>query len=168
MRILTLLMLSMTLLSAHPHCFIDVYPAVGDKMITVTWVLDEMSSQMLLMDYDRDKDGTFSDAESETVYEEGFVPLRGYDYYTKFYRGNSALKTGSAEDFRASVEGFRVRYRFTLSLPEGTTAVRFYDEENYSAFVVEGRFVREANPGKTYRVREFEGDMGIGYILELK
>ncbi|MEJ2501531.1 MAG: hypothetical protein P8Y65_10545 [Campylobacterales bacterium] len=75
---------------------------------------------------------------------------------------------GAAEGFRASVEGFRVQYRFTLPLPEGATSVRFYDEENYSAFVVEDAYVREANPGKHYKVRMYEGDMGVGYILELK
>ena len=168
MRILTLLLLSMSIVSAHPHCFIDVYPAVGEKKITVKWVFDEMSSQMLMMDFDRDSDGRFSDAESRTLYKEGFESLKAYDYYTAFFKGSARLPTGAAEGFRASVEQFRVQYRFTLPLPEGATAVRFYDEENYSAFVVEDAFVRKANPGKTYRVREFEGDMGIGYILELK
>jgi ABC-type uncharacterized transport system substrate-binding protein len=168
MRILTLLIFSITLLSAHPHCFIDVYPAVDGKKLTVKWVFDQMSSQMLVMDFDRDRDGQFSDAESAAVYKEGFESLREYGYYTKFFSGGAPLATGQAEGFRAAIDGFRVQYRFALSLPEGATSVRFYDEENYSAFVVEEDFVREANPGKTYKVREFEGDMGVGYILELK
>jgi len=168
MRILTFLLLSITLLSAHPHCFIDVYPAVGKQKITIRWVLDEMSSQMLMMDYDRDRDGRISDEENRALYASGFAPLRAYGYYTRFFRGGTPLPTAEAEDFRASVDGFRLQYRFTLPLPEGATSVRFYDEENFSAFVVEEAYVREANPGKTYTLRPYEGEMGIGYMLELK
>ncbi len=55
--VLFLFLLPVTLLMAHPHCFIDVHPAVGAKKVTITWVIDEMSSQMMLMDFDSDHDG---------------------------------------------------------------------------------------------------------------
>ncbi|MEJ2501532.1 MAG: DUF1007 family protein, partial [Campylobacterales bacterium] len=102
-----LLLFWVTLLSAHPHCFIDVHPAVDGKKLTVKWVFDQMSSQMLMMDFDRDADGRFSDKESRALYKEGFESLKAYDYYTEFFNGSVKLPTGAAEGFRASVEGFR-------------------------------------------------------------
>jgi ABC-type uncharacterized transport system substrate-binding protein len=168
MRIFLLLLFPVAFLFAHPHCFINVYPVVGEKKLTITWDMDEMSSQIMLMDFDRDHNGQFSKNESRALFNTSFNSLHKYDYYTRFFRGKTPLPTGRASDFRASVKGFRVQYHFSLPLQEGVTMVRFCDEENFTAFLLDEASVRKANLGKHYKIRTYEGEIGYGYILELK
>lgn len=168
MRLLILFSMAAVLLSAHPHCFIDVYPSVGKEKVTIRWLFDDMSSQMMLMDFDRDHDGQLNASESRNLYAEAFASLKSYEYYTYFYRGSVKLPTGTAEGFTAAVEQNRISYTFSLPLPDGATDVRFYDDELFTAFVLEPAFVREANPGRAYTIKPFESANAPGYLLELK
>lgn len=168
MRIFYLMLLPITFLFAHPHCFIDVYPSIREKQIEITWIMDEMSSQIMLMDFDRDHNGQLSSQESLSLFQETFVSLKKYNYYIRFLRQKTLLPTGKVSNFRASVSKGKVQYRFRLPLPAGTTTVRFCDEENYTAFIVNDAFVRKANAGKFYKVKPYNGEIGVGYAMELK
>jgi ABC-type uncharacterized transport system substrate-binding protein len=149
-----------TVLGAHPHTFIDVYPTLGKERIAIRWVIDEMSSQMLILDFDSDGDGSLSPAESDRLRDELFTSLHDYGYYTYFYRGGKRLPSPKAADFRATIEEYRIHYQFTLPLPEGTETIRFYDAENFSAF-----FVKDVN-GRSWKCRKLDEEFGFGYELE--
>ncbi|MEA3373799.1 MAG: DUF1007 family protein [Campylobacterota bacterium] len=168
MRSFILFFLSSIILSAHPHCFVDVYPAVGKERVTIRWVFDEMSSQMLIMDYDRDHNGKLNEKESEMVYKESFSGLEAFEYYTYFYNKNRKLPTPLSDSFMATIEENKVNFYFTLKLPEGTTAIKFYDEEMFSAYVLKDEFVKKANPTQSYRLKKLDGDFFFGYVLELQ
>ena len=168
MRTFILITLSSIILSAHPHCFIDVYPAVKKESITIRWVFDEMSSQMLILDFDRDRNGKLNEKESEMLYKETFIHLKEFDYYTYFYHKNKKLPTPLSDSFMATIDENRVNYYFTLKLPEGTTAIKFYDDEMFTAYVLKDAFVKTANPTKSYKLKKLDGDYFFGYILELE
>jgi len=167
MRTVILVFLSSIILSAHPHCFVDVYPTLTKEQVTIRWVFDEMSSQMLIMDFDADRNGKLSEEESAMV-KESFSGLKEFEYYTYFFRGEEKLPTPPSDSFLATIEGYKVNFYFTLKLPKGTTIIKFYDEEMFSAYILNETFVREANPTKSYRLKKLDGDYFFGYILELQ
>jgi len=168
MRTFVLFFLSSIMLSAHPHCFVDVYPAINKENITIRWVFDEMSSQMLIMDFDTDRNGKLNEKESGMVYKESFSGLKAFEYYTYFYRKDKKLPTPIADSFMATIEENKVNFYFTMKLPEGTTAIKFYDEEMFSAYVLKEAFVKKANPASSYRLKKLDGDFFFGYVLELQ
>ncbi|MEA3374267.1 MAG: DUF1007 family protein [Campylobacterota bacterium] len=168
MRTFMLFFLSSIMLSAHPHCFVDVYPAIDKKSVTIRWVFDEMSSEMLIMDYDRDRNGKLSEKESEIVYKEAFFDLKAFEYYTYFYHKDKKLPTPLTDSFMATIEENRVNFYFTMKLPEGTTTIKFYDEDMFSAYILKEAFVKQANPTSSYRLKKLDGDYFFGYILELQ
>jgi ABC-type uncharacterized transport system substrate-binding protein len=168
MKMLISLLLFTFTLSAHPHVFVDVYPKIGKDTIQLRWVFDEMTSNMLIMDYDVDHDNAFSPSESEALSSDIFFSLKEFDYYTYFFKGEQQLPTGEGRDFSASIKGSQLVFTFTLPRPVEADEIRFYDTENMTAYQVTEAFVKEANPGRTFKVREHDYDYYYGYILELK
>lgn len=165
--VIPLLVFTLTLF-AHPHVFVDVYPKIGKDTIQLRWVFDEMTSNMLIMDYDADHDNAFSPAESEVLGSDIFVSLKEHDYYTYFFQGETQLSTGDARDFSASIQGAQLVFTFTLPRPAEAETVRFFDVDNMTAYQVTEAFVKEANPGQFFKVYEHEYDYYYGYVLELK
>ncbi|MDY0403564.1 DUF1007 family protein [Sulfurovum sp.] len=162
-------LLSFTLtLFAHPHVFVDVYPKIGKDTIQLRWVFDEMTSNMLIMDYDVDRDNAFSPAESEVLGSDIFASLKEHDYYTYFFKGEAQLPTGEARDFGASIQGAQLVFTFTLPRPAEAETVRFFDWDNMTAYQVTEAFVREVNSGHSFKVYEHDYDYYYGYVLELK
>lgn len=168
MKILMSLLCFTLTLFAHPHVFVDVYPKIGADTIQLRWVFDEMTSNMLIMDYDVDHDNAFSSGESEDLNSEIFASLKEHDYYTYFFKGEQQLTSGEARDFRASVQGTQLVFAFTLSRPAGAETIRFFDRDNMTAYQVTEAFVKEANPGHSFKVYEHDYDYCFGYVLELK
>ncbi|MFT7824255.1 MAG: DUF1007 family protein [Sulfurimonas sp.] len=125
MKILISLLCFALTLVAHPHVFVDVYPKIGKDTVQLRWMFDEMTSNMLIMDYDVDHDNAFSSAESEDLNSEIFASLKEQGYYTYFFRGEEQLAIGEARDFRASVEGAQLVFAFTLPRPEEAETIRF-------------------------------------------
>ncbi|MBD3792342.1 MAG: DUF1007 family protein [Campylobacterales bacterium] len=168
MKIVISLLVFTLSLFAHPHVFVDVYPKVGKETIQLRWVFDEMTSNMLIMDYDVDHDNAFSPAESEVLVSDIFASLKEHDYYTYFFKGEEQLSTGEARDFGASIHGSQLVFTFTLTRPAEAETVRFFDVDNMTAYQVTEAFVKEANPGQFFKVYEHEYDYYYGYVLELK
>lgn len=168
MRISILFLLSMITLSAHPHSFVDVYPAIDEESITIRWEFDEMSSQMLIMDFDRDHDGSLSEKESGTLYKETFAGLKEFEYYTYFYHDGKKIATPESDSFMASIEEYKVNFYFTLPRPEGTTEIRFYDEEMFTAYLLKKAFIKMTDKSRSFELKKLDGDYFFGYILELR
>jgi len=155
-------------LFAHPHVFVDVYPKIGSDSVQLRWVFDEMSSNMLIMDYDVDHDGAFSPSESEALRSDIFSHLKEYGYYTYFFKGDQQLPSGEARDFSASIQGMQVVFSFTLPCPAAAETIGFYDTENMTGYQLTEAFVKEANPGSSFALHARDFDYCYGYILELK
>ncbi|MEA2111824.1 MAG: DUF1007 family protein [Campylobacterota bacterium] len=157
-----------TFLSAHPHCFIDVHPTLNKDSLTIRWVLDEMSSQMMIMDYDSDGNGKFSEAESKLLFEDTFKSLIKYEYYTYFYSGSKQIATPEVTSFLATIENYQLNYYFTLPLPDMVSSIEFFDDELFTAYILEKDFITVSDTDKKVSLKKLDGDRTFGYKLELK
>lgn len=155
-------------LYAHPHVFIDVYPKIETTSIKLRWVFDEMTSNMLILDYDSNHDDKISTSENEVLRKNIFLNFKKYGYYTYFYKGKKKLPFSKAKNFTASIEESKLVFTFSLSRDSSADAIHFYDSENYTGYVVEEEYVNEVNPKHKYKVDAHEFDYFYGYILELK
>jgi ABC-type uncharacterized transport system substrate-binding protein len=158
-------MLFSTVLYAHPHCFIDVYPTINKKSIKLKWVFDEMSSQMLCMDYDKDMNGNISHNENYKLEKEAFSLLERYSYYTYFFSKQKRLKTPKYISFQASIKNNKLIYVFTIPRPSQATSIKFYDEEMYTSFILKQEHIKKANPSKKYKFYQLNEDYFVSYEL---
>jgi ABC-type uncharacterized transport system substrate-binding protein len=168
MKLLISLLSFICSLFAHPHVFVDVYPQIMPDSLKVRWIFDEMSSNMLIMDYDFDHDGAFSSSESEALENDTFAPLEEFGYYTYFFKGEQQLPLSKARNFIASIEGSQLVFSFILSRATEAETIRFYDPDNLTGYHITETFVKEANHGRSFTVHEHDFDYTYGYILELK
>lgn len=134
-------------LFAHPHTFIDLYPIVvseGDiiKSIRFKWEIDDMSSQLLRMELDKNMDGKIDDEENKFIEKNYFEPLSTYDFYTDIMVKNKSIKTIPV-DFKASLSGDRVVYSFTVNINANkkNLYIDFYDTDNFVAIFLKKEFV---------------------------
>jgi ABC-type uncharacterized transport system substrate-binding protein len=84
-----------------------------------SWTFDETFSAQLLADYDEDKDGAFSEAESGAIRDETFARLSAIHYFTFLTVNGESLAVPEPFGFKAAAtaEG-RVTYSFGLRLAE--------------------------------------------------
>jgi len=148
----------------HPHTFIDVYPTVLEKSIKIKWVFDEMSSNMLIMDFDLNHDGKINKKESDLIEKETFSYLKEFDYYTYIYSGKDKMKNINLISFKAASNGVKLEYKFELSAPKNISKIEFYDSELYSAFVLKDD---NLNTDK-YKIYEIDNDYFFGYGIRRK
>ncbi len=137
-RLLLLILLSVpTLLTAHPHMFIDTRLKVeldGNilKRLEITWYFDPMFTASIVGDFDSDKNGVFTPDETEEVREYAFSNLENYDYFTFLELENTTHVPQKIEDFRVFVENGQLVYRFSipfdLPISDKSFSVAIYDD----------------------------------------
>lgn len=79
-KVIFIIILSISFVQAHPHTFMDVYPALhvkGDKIVKthIKWKMDDMSSAMLIMEFDTNGNGKIDEKENAFIYENYFLSL---------------------------------------------------------------------------------------------
>lgn len=138
----TVLLATLTIggLTAHPHMWIrgNLMPILNQKgleALDITWIMDDFTSGSLLLDYDTDRNGQFSRAESETLRDEGFSHLRDVNYFLVAQQDGRNLIPGDATNYQASVEDDRVIYRFRLPM-----AVDWKNLEQCSFFMLDSSY----------------------------
>ena len=172
MKTIFIFLVSIISLLAHPHTFIDVYPTITLKNNTTSvvkfkWVLDDMSSSMLMMDIDKNGDGVINGSESSLIRREYFTILEDYDYYTHIKVDGQKINFPKAEHFKATIENHRICYSFEIILNTDmkNTVFEFGDSDFYIAMVLKDSFVK-AN-GFDVKVVGVDNDFYYGYRLEL-
>jgi len=132
-------------LQAHPHVFISSRVTVdfhGGKLakISMEWSFDELFSQMILADYDKDRKGSFSESEAAALKKGAFDNLRNYNYFLALFVDGRAIPLPFIQDFRPSVRDGKLVYAFTvplnLSIETKSLELRItiYDDTYYVAF----------------------------------
>jgi ABC-type uncharacterized transport system substrate-binding protein len=106
-------------LFAHPHVFIDntvtiVFDRNGLSGIRAKWVFDEMFSSMIIHDYDRNKDGTFSAAEIEKIRNGAFSNIKKFHYFTHVKIEGKDFIVNYVKNFSASLDNGRLIYTFFI------------------------------------------------------
>jgi ABC-type uncharacterized transport system substrate-binding protein len=127
---------------AHPHVTLDAriqFEFEGNRCLGFweDWTFDAFFSATVINDFDANRDGTFSDAESRKVHDGAFINLYKYGFFTLIRQGGKRVSPDSVERFSASVRKGRLVYRFYVPL-EGKGygndfAVAVFDTTYYCA-----------------------------------
>jgi ABC-type uncharacterized transport system substrate-binding protein len=131
--------------SSHPHVFVDYGVALvtsGDRIegARVAWTFDDLFSGFILQEFDRDRNGSFSPAESRQIEEKHLAEFRRSRFFTSISVNGKEVTPGAVRDFAATATKGIVTYQFTLpfTAPLGsTTAIEVVvdDPTYYIAFI---------------------------------
>ncbi len=161
-----------TSLYAHPHTFIDVYPKISHKQdlitsINLSWKFDAMTSQLLMMEFDQNMDGKIDKEENQYIKINYFQPLEDYGFYTDIrIKGKSTVT--KAKNFKASIDKEqRIVYQFDVDINQDKKDfyIDFYDEENFTAFVLKKEFVTCTIP---FQIVDVDNDFYFAYRLQFQ
>lgn len=162
-------MLSTVFLYAHPHTFIDVYPNIKIskdgyiKKVNIKWVMDEMTSSMLIMEFDDNGDSKINKSENDYIKKNYFLSLKDYDFYMHL------KQKYKIKDFFAQIEDNKIIYNFSIFLNKKIKVknftISFYDTDFFVAMRLKKEFVKQNIP---YKVDDIDGDFYYGYKITYK
>lgn len=134
---------------AHAHIFIDytVNAVFSDSALSgfdVTWTFDRMFSAFIIKEFDSDKNGTFSQEESQAVYTGAFMALKKNGFFTYLSLGTKELPAPVPVNFSCKklAGDDVVRYRFFIPVSVAAeerrqrVSVFFFDPVIYVSFTV--------------------------------
>lgn len=157
MKILIFILFLLTVSSqAHPHTFIEVKPSIQVikkqiNKLSIKWVLDEMTSMMLIMELDNNANGKFEKDENTYIYENYFASLKKYNFYMEIDSKNKNLQL-SPKNFKASIEKNQLVYSFDIEekLDLKDLKINFYDEELFVGLILEKKYIEVLGLDKKY------------------
>ena len=168
-KLLYLFVIFPIILFAHPHTFLDVYTDVKSKnskveKITFKWVFDDMTSQLLIMEFDQNMDGKIDKEEVEFIKSNYFDSLNKYNYYT-YLKILNKIQTTNPKNFTSYIENMKIVYQFELDINKNKKdiAIEIYDQERFTALVLKKEFVTS---NIKYKVSDVDYDIYFGYRLE--
>ena len=160
-------------LFAHPHTFIEVFPTINVKdskfsKVHFKWVLDEMTSTILIMELDTNGDGKISEKENKYVFNNYFSIMQDYNYYTQIVVDSKIITLKGVKNFKATIENHKVCYSFDIkrSFNIKNTVFEFGDTDFYVAMVLKDSFVDVE--GASFTTAGVDNDFYYGYRLELR
>ncbi|MBI9103200.1 MAG: DUF1007 family protein [Spirochaetales bacterium] len=121
--LLTLILCSCFLLSAHPHMLLLPkleFECDGETFlgVWVDWGFDSMFSLSIIDSYDWNKDGEFDADETQSVHDYAFINLENYGYFLSIREGDQRYTPSGTSGFSVrQVEG-KLFYRFFVSFQE--------------------------------------------------
>lgn len=132
-------------LFAHPHLFAGVdltfdFSKQDSLRITEKWMFDDMTSLLILEDYDLDGDEEFSSEESNALGRSVLPGLSEYNYYNDLTIDNQDIIITKIDSFAVKTSDIFVYYQFEIvvpfkdSLEENKINISVYDKEFYTKF----------------------------------
>jgi ABC-type uncharacterized transport system substrate-binding protein len=131
--------------TAHPHVFVDYTVKLvlaGDRLtgVRLTWTFDDLFSGFILQEFDQDRNGTLSAAESQRIEAKHLSEFRRVAYYANITVDGRPIVVPDASDFRATAAKGIVTYEFLLPLSvplASTTTIEVYvdDPVYYIAYI---------------------------------
>jgi len=115
--ILFVVFVHVPLLAPHPHVFIYnsikvVFDENGLTGFRLKWVFDEMFSNMIVHDFDKNKNGSLEPSEIEDIKNGAFSNLKNFNYFTHIKINNRVFKVKFVKDFSAEIKENALIYRF--------------------------------------------------------
>ncbi|NOR45550.1 MAG: DUF1007 family protein [Candidatus Delongbacteria bacterium] len=155
---------------SHPHEFANVELKLNIKQdntiyIQISWEFDEMSSLMLIEDFDKNRDGKFDINEVIKVEQDAFEVLKEIDFYAYMAINNTKYPIKSYKNFNVSIKNYKVIYQFTILEKKVTEekindfTIYFADSDNYTAFFLKKENIRvivDESVKYTFDVKEVE------------
>jgi ABC-type uncharacterized transport system substrate-binding protein len=169
MKRIFLFLLAINFLYAHPHVFIEVHPTIKVKnhkinLIHFKWVIDEMTSSMLIMELDTNGNGKIDKKENSIVFNDYFSSLKKDDFYTIMMIKKRPHKFKPI-NFKATIENYKVCYSFDIKENVNIKDLKFYfrDETFFVAMILKNSFINIKGAKAVIKPRE-----SGGYQLEFK
>ncbi|OJF76734.1 MAG: hypothetical protein BKP49_06065 [Treponema sp. CETP13] len=128
-----------TSLFAHPHVFIKnssefVFKENKLDGVWETWEFDRVFSADIISWLDVNQDGDFSADESIQVYNNAFINLQHYYYYTFIRQGNERTNPASVTKFRSHAKDGIMTYTFYIDLSSYTGNNIYFAVYDYTYF----------------------------------
>jgi ABC-type uncharacterized transport system substrate-binding protein len=110
-----------TFVFAHPHVFIEnsfifVFNDAGMSGVQIKWVLDEMFSATIIMDYDWNNNRFFEESEIKAVERGAFTNLKHYNYFLHIQCDYVNRTIAYVTNFKAEIADNSVIYYFFVPL----------------------------------------------------
>ena len=117
--IIFLSILTQTRTFSHPHVFIHnavtfVFDDKGLAGFKVNWVFDEMFSNMMIHDYDKNKNLKFEVSEIKKLKKGAFSNLKNFEYFSYVKINGRPFKVRFVKDFSAKIIKNRIIYQFLV------------------------------------------------------
>lgn len=130
--------------SAHPHIFVDAkFEAVADADGTLSevrdiWRFDEVFSSSVLIDFDKNQNGTLDRSELEAVAKTVRTSLEKYNYYANITINGKAVPLSKPDVIHASYDNQALTLSFSQkpAVPtrlKGLAVFGVYDPTLYTA-----------------------------------
>lgn len=149
--------------SAHPHVFIETKVDVLPEKIIVTWRFDEMSSAIIMSDYDKNKNKKLDPDEVAFMEKDHFRTLEPYSYFIHMSDGKDEFDLKRVGEFSASFDAKKLIYTFTIPKPKFKKyELRFYDAEMYVALILKKEWLTCKEPIKC-KIEGYDADFYYAY-----
>jgi len=147
-KIITLIFLCINVfLLAHPHLFagvdIDFDIVQCDSLIiTQRWMFDDLTSMIILEDFDSNSDDKIDSEELQDVKSNVIPGLKEKSFYTDLNVNNENIIVNEIYNFSVGVDDIYVYYKFDIKVPlkvgesEDIIKLNIYDREFYTKFFV--------------------------------
>lgn len=152
-----------TFVSAHPHVFIDTKVQVLPEKILLSWSFDEMSSAIIMGDYDKNKNKKLDPDEAAFMEKDHFKTLEPYSYFTHLSDGKDEFDLKKVSEFNATFENKKLIYTFAIPKPKFKKyELRFYDAEMYVALILKKEWLTCKEPIKC-KIEGYDADFYYAY-----
>jgi len=176
MKLLITFLLTSVALFAHPHIFVDIYPKINIQnnkatSLSLQWKFDQMTSSMLIMKYDRDKDNQLNKKELSRIKKNAIKSLKKNNYYLKIVPKNENAKIQKLDNFVVTINKMgRLIYSFDLicSFEVKESNLLFYHKNYYIAFMLKKSSVAPLNKNLNFSIRKVDNERYFGYAMQIK
>jgi ABC-type uncharacterized transport system substrate-binding protein len=162
-----------TLLFSHPHTFIEVYPTIevkDDKVhnLHFKWKLDDMSSSILVMEFDSNGDNEIDANENHYAYKNYFTLLESFGLFTEIKIKDRVQTLPKTTNFKTTIEDGRVCYSFDLkgSYNIKDLKIDFGDKDLFVAMIIKKEFLNII--GAKAKLSEVDLDFYFVHRLEFE
>ena len=172
-----LILLFPVLSFAHPHLFIDTklnFTIKNNKIDTlhVSWVFDDMNSQILMMDYDTNRDKKLSKKETQKfkkIYFDKLSKKKPFMHIKVDGKKIALAKTMSTFSMKYKknllIINFTVDFKKIKQIK--TIDIGFWDEENYTAFSMESERIKFKGKRLKTELDFYEADLFVADVLKV-
>ena len=157
----------------HPHTFIEIYPTIKIEKNKIVdfhfkWIIDDMTSSMLIMEFDQNNDGKIDDKENKYVYDNYFISLKDYNFYTNIKINNISQFFPNIKNFKTTIENNKICYSFDLDTKYDIKNLifDFGDKDFFVAMILKKEFIQIY--GAEAQVSDLDMDFYFGYRLKFK
>ena len=131
----------------HAHVWIDgaviiKFDEQGMSGFRQGWVMDEMFSNMLIHDHDKNMNKKLEPEEVKDIYENAFTNLKNFEYFTHVKINGKPFTVKYVQDFNATIVNDSVVYHFFIpchvkaDLMDKEVRISVFDESFYTNITI--------------------------------